>query len=180
MKILAKFRGKSDLQEMDLFDTDRTPLDWPSAPAGSSGSGGGPIPFDMWAALTSDNINPVWEPAQSGDYPFPAFMTVDQYGEIGTTQRCYLDGVLYVHGTPTADDPSVGLNINDNWPSPEVEMGPGLSLDTPIARLIPVKVLFEVSSLLSINIGDMSFDFSSDRDAVHLYGVIWALSDPVA
>lgn len=178
MKILAKLRGKTDLQEMDLFDTDRIPLVWPSAPPPAPVNE--PRPFDLWPATDSDNINPKWVAAQSGDYPLPTFMSVDAYGEIGTTQRCYLDGTLYVHGTPTTADPMVAFYISDNWPSPEAEIGPsGVATDTPIERLIPVQIVFEVGSLLSVNIQDMSFDFTTDQASVRFYGAIWTLSDPV-
>lgn len=186
MKILAKFRGKTDLQEMDLFDTDRNPLVWPTD--SSSSGGGNPIPFMLWPEIDStsggytNESQPVWTPGSpagvASAYPLPDFMSIDQYGEISTTQRCLMDAIFFVNGLPTSAYSPLLSASGGSFGTPNVQIAEnGLPNDIPIQRHTPMKVLIDVGSFVSFSISDMTFDPASwGDDSIQLYGVIWPLA----
>src|SRR3954453_4006429 len=118
MKILAKFRGKSDLQEMDLFDTYLNPFVW------LWGSGGGePMPFRLWPSDTSDQYDPKWETDPAANLALPDFMSIDAYGGISTTHRCYMDANLTFHGLATTTIPLVSVFNGGGFGNMQTDVG---------------------------------------------------------
>jgi hypothetical protein len=189
MKILTKIKRRNngdalphrgEYVEMDLFDTDRNPLDLtPPAPSGGS-LPSGPEMFCLVPTAVHGGTNPIpgWLD-YFPEHPLPSCLGLNG-GRIEAQVTCYVDATLYIVGKSVSGQvPQAFATVDfEPWPSPGQSLSDAAASSTgvTIERTIPIKIYLQQWSIgFVVKLFGMTFDFVVDNSTVMLYGGVYTL-----